>query len=513
MQATTFAAIDIGTYDVTLEIFEMTRKNGINSLNNVKHRMELGKDVFASGKIGQEMADELCTVLSDFVRFMEEYRVTSYRAVATSSLREAENNQFILRKILQRTGLRVEILSNSEQRFIGYKAIASMETDFNKMIEKGTAIIDLDGGSVQISLFDKDALVTTQNIRMGSLRIRERLASVAGDTTHYDTLVEELIQNEILSFKKMYLKDRKIENIVLVGDLFTDSILVNAPEKFSKTLTREEFQSWYQIIVHSSAMELAVKIGIPVESASLLVPSVIIYKRLIEELDAKLIWTPGTRLASGLAYEFGEQKKLIRIKHNFENDILMAARNIGKRYAVSKPHIDNMEMVALGIFDSMKKVHGFQNRERLLLRIAVMLHDVGKYISLNFVADSSYNIIMSNEIIGLSHSEREMIALVAQYNTKRLPQYEVFASRSSLNRDEYLIVAGLTAIVRLANALDRSHLQKIQTIRSVLKENELVLSLSVNKDFTLEEGLSREKQEFFHEVFNVTPVIRIRRQL
>lgn len=513
MQATTFAAIDIGTYDVTLEIFEMTKKNGIKSLNTVKHRMELGKDVYASGKIGPEMADELCDVLKDFVRFMSEYRVLSYRAVATSSLREAENNQFVLRKIFQNTGLKVDILSNSEQRFLGYKAIASMETDFSKMIEKGTAIVDLDGGSIQVSLFDKDALVTTQNIRMGSLRIRERLAAVAGETIHYETLVEELIQNEILSFKKMYLKDRKIENIVLVGDLFTESIFKTTSEQTSKTLTRESFQEWYKLIVNTSAMELAVKIGIPVESASLLVPSVIIYKRLIEEMDAKLIWTPGTRLARGLAYEFAEEKKLIKIKHNFEDDILMAARNIGKRYAVSKSHVQNMEMVALSMFDSMKKVHGFQNRERLLLRIAVMLHDVGKYISLNYVADSSYNIIMSNEIIGLSHSEREMIALVAQYNTKKLPQYEVFARSSSLNRDEYLIVAGLTAFVRLANALDRSHLQKIQEIRSVLKENQLVVSLTVNKDFALEAGLSQEKIEFFHEVFSVTPVIRVRRQL
>lgn len=513
MQAKTFAAIDIGTYDVTLEIFEITKKNGIKSLNTVKHRMELGKDVYTFGKIGPEMADKLCEVLKDFVRFMDEYRVVSYRAVASSSLREAENNQFILRKIFQNTGLEVDILSNSEQRFLGYKAIASMETAFSKMIEKGTAIVDLDGGSIQVSLFDKDALVTTQNIRMGSLRIRERLASVAGDTIHYDTLVEELIQNEILSFKKMYLKDRKIENIVLIGDLFSESIFQTTTERTNKTITRESFQEWYNLIINSSAMELAVKIGIPVESASLLVPSVIIYKRLIEEMDAKLIWTPGTRLARGLAYEYAEQKKLIKIKHNFEDDILMAARNIGKRYAVSKSHVQNMEMVALSMFDAMKKIHGFQNRERLLLRIAVMLHDVGKYISLNYVADSSYNIIMSNEIIGLSHSEREMIALVAQYNTRRLPEYEAFARSSSLNRDEYLIVAGLTAFVRLANALDRSHLQKIQTIRSVLKENELVISLNVNKDFTLEAGLSREKISFFHEVFSVTPVLCVRRQL
>ena len=109
-----------------------------------------------------------------------------------------------------------------------------MEDNFNKIIEKGTAILDLDGGSFQISLFDKDALVTTQNIRMGSLRIRERLAGIQSETEHYEEMVEELIWNEVSSFKKMYLKDRKIENIMLIGDVFTDSVYQNIEEKNDK---------------------------------------------------------------------------------------------------------------------------------------------------------------------------------------------------------------------------------------------------------------------------------------
>ena len=120
------------------------------------------------------------------------------------------------------------------------------------------------------------------------------------------------------------------------------------------------------------------------------------------------------------------------------------------------------------MFDATKKMHGMKERERLLLRMAVMLHDVGKYISLNNVADSSYNIIMSNEIIGLSHIEREMVALIAKYNTAVLPSYDELVMESSLSAEQYLTVSELTAIVRLANARDRSHLQKIQSIRAVL---------------------------------------------
>ena len=138
---------------------------------------------------------------------------------------------------------------------------------------------------------------------------------------------------------------------------------------------------------------------------------------------------------------------------------------------------------------------------------------ITKYISFNNVADSSYNIIMSNEIIGLSHIEREMVALIARYNTVTLPSYDELVMESSLSAEQYLTVSELTAIVRLANALDRSHLQKIQAIRATLKERELQLSLTVNRDFTLEQGLCQEKLDFFNEVFSIQPVIKLKRQM
>ena len=67
--------------------------------------------------------------------------------------------------------------------------------------------------------------------------------------------------------------------------------------------------------------------------------------------------------------------------------------------------------------------------------------------------------------------------------------------------------------MRLANALDRSHMQKIQSVRATLKEQELILNLTVNRDFTLEEGLAREKADFFCEVFSIMPILHLKRQM
>lgn len=175
MAITRFAAIDVGSYHVSMDIYEISPKAGIRQIDEVRSRLEIGRDTYGTGKIGYDSTQELCAVLRDFAGIMQEYQVDAYRACATSTLQEAKNVWIVLDQVYQKTGINVEILSNSEQRFYGYKSLAAKEAAFTKIIQKGTAIIEIGGGNVQISLFDKDALVTTQNFKMGSLRIRERL--------------------------------------------------------------------------------------------------------------------------------------------------------------------------------------------------------------------------------------------------------------------------------------------------------------------------------------------------
>lgn len=499
MQYTVFAAIDIGSYELEMKIFELSRSKGMKEIDCIRHRLEMGKDTYATGKISIEKVEELCQILQSFVDIMKGYKVSVYRAYATSAVRETKNQTILLDYIERHTGLKIEVLSNSEQRFLDYKSIASRENEFNTIIQKGTAIVDVGGGSIQISLFDKDSLVTTQNMRIGNLRLRERVASLEYHYGHMEHLIEELIDADLVTFKKLFLKDREVKNVIVVGDYIGE--LTDSP-----SVTREEFLGIYDQVVHSPADVVSGKFGIPEESVSLVIPTLIIYKRFIELINAETVWMPGLSLNDGNAYDYARRKNIIRSGHNFDEDILASARNIAKRYQCSKSHIKALEDLALNIFDHTKKLHGLSNRERLLLQIAVILHSCGKYISLSDVADCSYSIIMATEIIGLSHIEREIIANIAKYNTTPFGYYEEMSS--SLSKEEYLVVAKLTAILRIVNAMDRSHKQKFSNVRVALRENELVITVETSEDITLEKGLFPSKAAFFEEVFSVRPVIR-----
>ena len=505
-----FAAIDVGSYEIEMKIYEISQKYGIKEIDDIRHVMELGRDTYVRGSISFELIEELCDVLYRFNDIMKGYEVQDYRANATSAIREAKNAHIVLDRIKVRTGLDVKILSNSEQRFLGYKAIAAKENDFNQIIRKPTAIVDVGSGSIQLSLFDKDALITTQNIRLGSLRIREMLQDVDVDSAHMELLLEELIDNDLNTFRKLFLQKKEIVNIIAVGDYipyFSNMAKQNSDKDY---LTREQFMEFYQAIRVSTPEQLAKRMSIPAENASLLLPCLMVYKKLIETTSISLIWIPGVTLCDGIAASYAQKHVKLSLAHDFSKDIISASRNIAKRYMGNIGHTEMLEECALGIFDMLKKYHGFGKRERLLLQIAVILHDCGKYVSMNQPADASYNIVMSTEIIGLSHAERETVANIVRYNTKEFD----YAAKTdkSMTSGMYLTVAKLTAILRIANAMDRSHKQKFHDFKMSLKDDELVITAETLEDISLEKALFRQKADFFEEMYGIRPVLKRKKE-
>ena len=504
----TFAAIDVGSYELAMKIFEISSKSGIKEIDHIRHRIDLGSDTFATGKISYERVDELCRVLRDYASIMKSYRVEDYKAYGTSAIRETENTVIVLDQIAQRTGIRIEVLSNSEQRFLNYKSIASKGDAFNRIIEKGTAIVDIGGGSIQISLFDKDTLVTTQNMRLGVLRLQDQIDRLNIRPGQYDEILDEMVSSQLAVFKKLYLKDRQIDNIIVVDDYISEIVGKNVQGLEQSSIESAAIERFLERVKVKSAQEAAHALDMPEENIPLLFISGVLVNRIAKVMDAKLIWAPGVTLCDGMAYEYGEKNKIIKEDHDFEQDIIACAQNISKRYMGSRRRSETLEKIALTIYDSMNKVHGLGKRERLLLRIATLLHDCGKYISLVNLGECSYNTIMSTEIIGLSHIERELEANVVKYNHIGFEYSEVMAANGTIDRTAYLTIAKLTAILKIANGLDRSHKQKFKNVKTVLKEERLIITVDASVDITLEKGLFTRRADFFEEVYSVKPVIR-----
>ncbi len=513
MSVKTFAAIDVGSFEISLKIFEFSGKNTSKVVEHVRQRIALGTDTYTAGKISTEKLDELCRTLKEFSGIMKTYKVSAYKAYGTSSIREAANTRIILDQIEQRTGIHIDTLSNSEQRFLDYKAIAFTGDSFKEVIKEGTAIVDIGGGSIQISLFDKDALVATQNLKLGVLRMQEWLNKLNVKSGQLEGIIDEIANAQLNIFKKLYLKDSKIKTLILVDDYLSVWIARKTREKGQTPMVgNEEYEKFLQMLRTTSTQDVAKKLGVSVEAANLTNISAYLVKRLLKLMEADRIWAPGVSLCDGIAYEYAEKNKILLCDHDFETDIVACALNISKRYLGSRKRAETLEKITMTIFDSMKKVHGLGNRERLYLRLAAMLHDCGKYISMMDIGETSYHIIMATEMIGLSHMEREIVANVVRFNHSPFIYYDDM-KKDDLTSEAYLIIAKLSAILKVANGLDRSHKQKLKGVKATLKENELILTIDTQEDIVLEKGLFTKRARFFEEVFNIQPVIKQKRVL
>ena len=516
-----FAAIDVGSFELELGIYEISNKNKIKLVDHVRHVIALGRETYNTGLISYEMVGEICDVLSGFARVMKSYKVNAYRAYATSAMREARNSQIVIDQIRVRTGIEVSIISNSELRFLSYKAIAAKDDEFDKNIQKGTAIVDVGFGSMQMSLFDEGLLVSTANIPLGVLRILGTLDLVNTTVDRTADVIEELVANELKQYEKTYLENRKIKHLIAIGDNILFLFRHADKGKLLSRVTRAQFDSVYEKLQRMNISQMEDEFGMNAQSAKMLLPTAIIYKNVMEMTGAEEMWIPGIRLCDGIAAEYASDNKLIKLKHNFEADIISTSRNMAVRYRCKTPHSELIEIYALKIFDTMKRYHGMGGRERLLLQIAVIVHACGKFISVRNADECSYNIIMSTEIIGLSHLEREIIANVLRYNVRDFDynQVKMEANLDNISgsyggyKDVTILIAKLTAILRLADSMDHAHKQTMRDCKMEVKEGKLVVRTTYPGDMTLDAISFEQKSSFFEEIFGIRPVLKRKRSV
>lgn len=507
-----FAAIDVGSFDLEMGIYEIDERRGIRLVDSVRHVIALGSDTYNTGMISFELVEELVDVLRDFTEIMRTYKVSTYRAYATSALREAKNRILILDKIRVRTGLEVKVISNAEARFLSYKALAAQGEEFSRIAESGTAIADLGFGSMQISLLENGALIGTQNLRLGALRVRTMLSSVTSELTERDRFVGELVDHELETYSRLHFGKRKVRTVIALGDmarLLRDRLMterddagLSASNPAGRFVDSDTLREGCRYLSGRPDTEIEAKLGVNSETASIVVPAAIIYQRTIEMAGAEKVWIPEIRLIDGIAAEYAFDHRMIPQDHDFDDDIISTVREITHRYGGGDAHRSFNVANTLKIFDALKKVHGLTNRDRLLLQIAAMFHHCGQFISMSRAGLSSYDIVRATELIGLSEEEHELVADVVR-NGESSFDWTGHGMRE----------VKLTAMILLANALDRSAKQKGGDFRMAWEkeDGELVISTRYAGDMTLEQASVRIIRNIFTEIFGAEPVLRQKR--
>jgi exopolyphosphatase/guanosine-5'-triphosphate,3'-diphosphate pyrophosphatase len=238
---------------------------------------------------------------------------------------------------------------------------------------------------------------------------------------------------------------------------------------------------------------------LPQAEAETLVPTLLAYRELLVETGADQIVVPDASLCAGMLLDMERRDDGQGIE-DFRRQVLASANALGEKYRYDAPHGRAVASLATRIFDQMRTEHGLEGRHRLLLEVAALLHDVGIYVNLKGHHKHTEYILSVSEVFGLSRDDMAIVANVARYHRRATPQ-KSHLPYMALDRETRVEVNKLAAILRLANALDADHLQKIKEVRLLFEEGTWVLEVQGAGDLTMERLAALARSDFLTDVF------------
>lgn len=287
MDRLNFAAIDVGSNAVRLlikGIYPGERETDLSKVFIVRVPLRLGQDAFTQGRISTEKTEKLLRLMRAFSQLMQVYNVLSYRACATSAMRDSSNGPDIVRYISERSGVNIEIINGLEEARIVYDSHIVDELE-----QEGNFIyVDVGGGSTEISVISNRALLQSQSYNIGTVRILNKKISRSELFRMY---------RDLRQLKTVY---RNIAIIGSGGNINKLHHLADLPGH--DPLTVEQLLELRNKLNSYSITERMERFGLKPDRADVIVPAADIYLQIATHIGAKQIWVPTIGIVDGIIY-------------------------------------------------------------------------------------------------------------------------------------------------------------------------------------------------------------------
>ncbi len=507
-----FAVIHVGSEQVGMQITEYQSLQDLRVIDRVSRNVALGEETFKTGRISFTALREICEMLKGYRRMLNEYGVRDYRLIATTAVREAENRPYIVDQIQIKTGFRVEVVDLPQEIFYKYVPLYANVTNHGLTgISEGLLFVDIVSGGLGFTLYQNKTIQYQQNIHVGALRIKESFDRKQRESAHFQQALAEYIYSTIEPVGQA-LRHHNIKYLVMSG-LATRLLLrmLGEDQKGDLSFLRlPDFMQLYNQVKALNIPQLTEAYGLSESKAEAVLPTLVLYKQILALTNIEQIVIPHNHFMDGVAMLHIGKKTRDPWIGEIVAQVISFARALGIKYKQDPDHAQSVEAASLLLFDKLVKIHGLSERDRLLLQVAAILHDVGKFINLRRHYFYSYRLIISSDILGFSEEERAVMANIAYYHSKGTPSTND-ANFAALSEEKRVTVAKLAAIIRIADAIDRSHRQKALITDIVLKTNEVIISITSEADMSLEEWSFADRAYFFADVFGIN--VRLIRQV
>jgi exopolyphosphatase/guanosine-5'-triphosphate,3'-diphosphate pyrophosphatase len=489
--------VDTGSNAIRFLAAEFSAPGQYEILSYHRVPIRLGHQVFLTGQLEASTMEAAVQAFVSFRDEMEGLKLDTFRAVATSAVREAKNGFEFVGSILERSSIHLEMISGSEEARLVHRAVGnSIEMAGGKWI-----LTDLGGGSVEVSLVDDMGMLWSESHTMGSVRLLEQLSQAPTRAGGFRELLADYVSTLRIPAPAQYWSPSGF--VATGGNIEALAKLTGAPrdERDVASIRVSELDAAIDLLSRLSFQERVTQLNLREDRADVILPAAMVYFHLARMAGVDTILVPGVGVKEGLLLDLADDL----ISHSThevrkEEHLTKAAISLGRRFMFDEAHGLQVARLATSLFDQFKGLHDLGESDRKLLLAASILHDVGGFISRKGHHKHSLYLLSRSELPGLSPMEMLMVANIARYHRKNipLPTHPEFMRLSPENRDR---TTKLSAILRIADALDRAHLQNVESVEVKTKAKGVKLLLECDGECLLERWALEQKKTLFEKVF------------
>jgi exopolyphosphatase/guanosine-5'-triphosphate,3'-diphosphate pyrophosphatase len=499
-----FAAIDIGSNSIKLVVVDAAASDSFAVLVREREMVRLGHETLLKGYIGRAAILRATECIKRFRSIAEARGAELIVAIATASVREANNAANFIRAIDQKAGVHVEVLSGIEEaRLIGLAASQGCS-------KKGIATLNIDigGGSTEISIFRDGQPLSLTSMKLGAVGLTERfLRSDPPRSEQLNDLRAEI--QDALDRPARELSEHKWEavtgtsgTILAIGAALRRGSGAEAAQPVEAIIELKELTQFNAALSVMNIAQRREAAGLMARRAEIIVAGGQILEGTMRALGIKSLRTCDWALREGVIIDrLREWEAASRPPMpDIEDQKLRGVHAVGKRFGYEEPHSQHVARLAERIFDALSPSANLTRHQRLLLSAAALLHDVGYHIAHESHHKHSFYLIENSELTGFSESERGVIANIARYHRGSHPKqrHAHFMALSASDRDTVCRLAG---ILRLADALDRRHDNRVKDVLCKRARNVFHIQLASARDCGHELELAERRVDLFEDAF------------
>ena len=469
------AAIDIGTNSLHMVVVKIEATlPSFTIIAREKETVRLGDRNLITGELKPEVMMKAIACLGRFKTLADSLGTNSIVAVATSAVRESPNGKDFLHQVETEVGLSVDLISGPEEaRRIYLGVLSGME--FNN---KPHIIIDIGGGSTELILGDSEEPRSLTSTKVGAVRLTgELIASDPISETEFKYLQAYARGMLERSVEEVQGKLKIGDSPQLIGTSGTIETIatIHAREKLGlvpSTLNGYQFslqdlRTWVNRLRKMTNVERATVPGMPEKRSEVILSGAVILQEAMTLLGVQSVTVCERSLREGVIVDWMLTHGFIDNRLRFQSSIReRSVLKTAKKYQTNLEHSERVTAFALNIFDQTKgQLHYWNADQRQLLWAAAILHNSGHYISHSAHHKHSYYLIRNGELLGYNETEIEIIANIARYHRKSPPKKKHESYRNLLHKEHRTMVNQLSAILRLAVALDRRQIGAISHVQ------------------------------------------------